>query len=290
MRLAEVQKVGVWIDRRVDPSTVLYFEASNRKLGVLFEDLASSLDLGCFLFDSVAYLGPKESAAMLPVLIEARRRRQTEARRRRPVSSRTSATLRQRVAPAIPFLSEPREILRELTAGHGLILRNPEALPHDLWDANTLPEMPLGDLLTLLLIGFEIDYEVDEDGTGLTLGTLLKTSTPTVAERKTPATASGETKQSAGTPTAAQNRVPFERRRFTVRVEDQPLEAVLESLAKRLDLELKLDRKSLAAKGVSPERRVSFDVQNVGVGELFRTILKPLNLEFRRRGDSIEIR
>lgn len=278
-RFAELQQFDFVLDRRVDPSLPLEFEATHRELGPLLDDLAASLGLGCFLLDSVAYIGPKESTDLLPKLLAEQRKESDK------LSPRWKTVLRRKITLQIPFLGKPKEILGDLADRHGFRWTGLETLPHDLWDENTFSGT-LDETLTLLLIGFGMDYKIETD-TSLTLVALPEEF------RKIPApTVSSRTKKPKIEPavSAPPSNVPLSQRRFTLRVEDQRLDTVLQTLTQRLGLKLELDEKSLAAKGISTDRRISFEVKNATAQELFRAVLKPLKLEFRLRGDAVQIR
>ncbi len=64
---------------------------------------------------------------------------------------------------------------------------------------------------------------------------------------------------------------------------------LLEALTRRLELELVLDKKSLEEKGVTLDRRVSFEVKNANATELFQAALEPLELKFVIQSGTIEV-
>jgi len=260
-RLGETQKIGVFLDRRIDPSWSIEFEASLRPVGVLLDDLADSLGLGCHRLDSVVYIGPKHAAKAL-------------ASHQAP-----SAALNRRVSLEIPFLSVPKEILERLAENNGLRWRNLDQLPHDLWPQRKLPPTPLFQQFDLLLVGFDATFELEEDGKTLRIVPLRQPIPSTTAVEPT----RQETKPPAPS-------VPLARRRFTLTITDQELDGVLRALTERIALKLEIDEESLAKKNVTLHQRISFEVNNATVGELFRRMLSPLKLDFTIRGDTIRIR
>ena len=72
-------------------------------------------------------------------------------------------------------------------------------------------------------------------------------------------------------------------------VENQPLDKVLDHLAKRWKLDLRIDEPSLGRAGKSIDRRVSLRVQNVTVPELLEALLKPEGLTFRLQGHTLVV-
>jgi hypothetical protein len=260
-RFAEAQKIGVFLDRRVDPSQSIEFEAVRRPLGIFFDELAVSLDLGCCRFDSVAYIGPKSAAEAL-------------AARQPP----TRAALRRRVPLEIPFLSTPKEILEQLAKDNGLRWHNLDRLPHDLLLQRKLPPTPLFQLFDLLLIGFDKTFEIEEDGKTLRIIPL---------QQKTAMSTTVSPQEDSKPPSSA---VPLARRRFTLTIKDQELGDVLRSLAERIGFTLEVDEESLTEKNVTLRQRVSFEARNAAAPELFRGILSPLKLEFTIHGETLRVR
>jgi len=258
-RLGETQKIGVFLDRRIDPSRLVEFAVSRRPLGPLLDELATSLELGCCRLDSVAYIGPKTAAQALTA--------------RKPP---TVPVLRRRVPLEIPFLSTPKEILEQLADANGLRFSNLDRLPHDLWPKRSLPSTPLGQLFDLLLVGFDETFELETDGKTLRIVPLPKPEPTSVAS---------ETKDEPKTPSPT---VPLARRRFTLTIKDQELEGVLRSLADRTDLKLEIDETSLTNKNVTLRERVSYEATNAAVAELLRGVL-PQKIKFTIRGETLRI-
>jgi len=77
--------------------------------------------------------------------------------------------------------------------------------------------------------------------------------------------------------------------RHTLTVREKPLEPVLEQLAQRLDFELRIDRKAIAAAGISLDQRISVHVENATLDELLGSLLKTTGLSFHRTGRVVEI-
>jgi hypothetical protein len=295
-RLAETRKIGLMIDRRLDPSTSLHFESTNQPLGQILQQLALSLDKGCVLFDSTVYFGTKDTVEILPGLLAAQ---QNQLEKLPP---RRAAVFRRKMSLHIPFLSEPKEILKKLATQNALQWKNPEILPHDLWNEKSLNNLSLNELLTILLIGFEMTYEIEGEGEILVVVPLSKQKSNPFTSQKTEIlfekpehiVQNVQEVQNVQKIQEVQKvsknqtpKVPLAQRRFTLKAENQPLNTLLQSLSDRLDLKLKLDEKSFAAKGVLLDSRVSFDVKNVTAAQLFRAILRPLKLDFRIKEETL---
>jgi hypothetical protein len=288
-RLAEARKIGLIIDRRLDPSTLLHFESTGQPLGQMLQQLASSLGLSCVLFETTVYLGTKDTAELLPVLLAEQQNRLEK------LSPRRAAIFRRKISLHIPFLSEPQEILKRLSLQNNFRWKNSEILPYDLWNEKSLNNLSLCELLTVLLIGFEMTFEIEEEGGTLVLVPLSKRKSipPIPADAEIPFE---NTKNNVQEIQEQKNRevqnvqkIPLAQRRFTLKVENQRLDLLLQSLSERLYLKLELNEKSLIDKGVQPDNRVSFDVKNVTSAQLFRAVLRPLKLNFQIKDETLHV-
>ncbi len=267
-RFGETPQLGIFLDRRIDPSRLIEFKASRQPLGVLLDDLAASLDLGCCRLDSVAYIGPR-------IAVEKFSNHLAE---RRPS---IAASLRRRVPLDAPFLATPKELLERLARDNGFHWQNLDDLPHDLWPERKLPPTPLFELFALLLVGFDKTFELDE-GTKTLRVVSLHASSPTSVLNAEAKLLRKETKSTSD--------VPLARRRFTLTIKEQNLDDVLRSLTERIGLKLDIDEASLTKKNVSLRQRISHEAKNATVQELFRGILSPLKLDFTLQGETIRIR
>lgn len=272
-RFASVQKIGIFLDRRIDTSSPLNFETSHQPLKTILQQLAASFDGSCYFSGSTVYIGPKAAALSLPVL-SAEIRREIQK-----LPARQNVVFRRNVSLEIPFLSEPKNILRQTAEKNKLRWANLEILPHDLWDEKKLLNVPLYELLTFLLAGFDLSFQIERDGQTLTLIPLSQRKLAPIQETPSPIPATRTVQPS----------IPLAQRRFTLKTEQQPLGVLLNLFAQRLGLTLEIDGKSLESKGVATDTRVSLDVKNVPVSELFQAALKPLDLEFRIDGNVISV-
>lgn len=73
----------------------------------------------------------------------------------------------------------------------------------------------------------------------------------------------------------------------TLRIEDQPLRDVVETLREATGQRIILDPKALAERGVTPETRVSVSTKGVRLEIALKEMLKPLGLECRRGQDHL---
>gem|GEM_PF-1199756 len=157
-RLAEVQRVSIFLDRRVDPDQRVTISLDAASLRELLETLAAKLSLGVSYFEPIVYLGPPAAARRLRTLAALRQEELPSRDRRREM----------RKPLAWPSLSTPREILRSLCQEAGVTPDHLEEIPHDLWPAVRLPAMSWTDRMTLVLIGFDDTFRIDPVGNRVT--------------------------------------------------------------------------------------------------------------------------
>jgi hypothetical protein len=160
-RLANANRVGLFIDRRVDPTTLINFKAENKTVRQVFLDFADSAGLYCYFFGSVVYIGQDKMRDIFPLLISRHRKFVAQIDKNAPANKMLPAArakLQRLVNIRLPMLSEPKNVLKNLAQQHQFTWHNLDKVPHDVWAENILPPMPMGDFLILMLVGFDLDY------------------------------------------------------------------------------------------------------------------------------------
>ena len=241
-RLAATADLPLLIDRRVDTESRASLSVDGVSLSRALQVATAPHGLGFATRGSVVYVGPARSAAAL---------REIGPRGRLP------RVFRREMFLSWPRLTEPRELIVERMPKIGPLLENPDAIPHDLWPAGRLPQMLRGDQLTLLLIGFDLTWElIPGDRSGAwRIKPIDYAALPPPSERAETAE-HGRRKPRRGAKQSAQ--------RYTLRVANQPLRAVLEQIAKRVDRELEIEPAAVA----DAEKSVSFAVSEATLEEL----------------------
>ena len=150
-RLAAESKTVIWLDRRIDPGTVVTIQTQ----GPLHEAVAS-----------IAATAKLQAVAVSSIIVIAK---ETDADRiassiawTRIQAARTkSATrLNEEKAIAWPLLTTPREIC-ELLASRWQIPCDTTLLPHDLWRSADYAKLDATAMLALLGGGFELRPELN---------------------------------------------------------------------------------------------------------------------------------
>lgn len=309
-RLADTQGVAIWLDRRADSSIEVTLAVRDVTLHDLLVDLAGKTGLGFTAARGVVFIGPQEAAAELRTLW-AVAQGQVD---RMPASVR--AQMLRSTSLDLPRLVEPRDVVIALAKRMGTPIENPEAVPHDLWPARQLPPMAAVDQLTLLLAGFDLTWQPGRDKSRLRL---IPIERPVVVgrqyERPTNSRLvqlqnSGAVVETIGRGGAvrvagrveqhellrgedrkvAPSRQPRRpgRQVYTLRVQEQPAQAILEHLARQLGKRLLLDA-PLQKDASLLQQRVTFEVREVGLDELLDAIAAPVGLEIRSENDAITV-
>ena len=76
---------------------------------------------------------------------------------------------------------------------------------------------------------------------------------------------------------------------FTLNVENQPLEGVLNSLAQNIGLSIETDWTACERAGIQRGRLITFSVRKASVDELLTAALEPVRCVFRRRGRDVQV-
>jgi hypothetical protein len=277
--LAESQHVAIVIDRRVDPGRELKVALHDTPLGSALQIIADGFQLGITRFGSVVFIGPTAGAKRLCPLAAAREKGI------RQLSAPVQGVFLAKKAMAWPDLSTPRALIEQLAEENGLEIVGLERVPHDLWAAADLPPLRLIDRLTLILVQFDLTFEVSTDGKQITLMP-IPDNVPEAVESVKPANSkAAATTSSSGRGDVTIGAVRIQR----LTIQSEPLGSVLRQLAGRLGLILEIDEKAVQAAGISLDQGISFRVQNVTVDELFEQLLRNTGLRYRRHEKQIAI-
>ena len=326
--LARRHRVAVVLDRRVDPTRTLALEGT-LSLRDVFLNAARIYSekhaaegvlprpaepLAVAFLGPVVYVGPAESAQSLRTVAEHRR----EEVRQLPAAKRTR--LVRSLASQWDDAAEPRQLVADLAKEAGVTIANPTAIPHDLWPAASLPALPWCDRLTLILAQFDLTFAISPDGSRLQLRPLaaddrtLARTYPAGADAEAAAAAYREKLPQAQVQVqgnqivirgriedheAASGKAPSPAPvasspapgidQYSLKINELPLRAVLDYLQRNLKLELQIDEAALQAAGLSLDRRISFQVENVSLDELLDAAVGPAGLTAKRDGRKVQI-
>ena len=315
--LGKTQKIAILLDRRVDPGQSLDLTLKDEPLSDGLVQIAAKLKLGMGWVGGVAYFGPRATAQRL----------RTVAALRRQEISKLPIAIRPKFVRSRPSkwddLTTPRELLVELGKEAGVTfdvkLVWGEAIPHDLWAAGNWPALPWCERMTLLLGQFDLTFEIAPDGEKVKfvplpekpvlaktypgpsnadeLATKLKRLLPAarieVEGSKLCVEATAEDHDFVADllsgKTAKRTKAVEVTKIDKLAVQNVPVGQLLPALAKKLDLEIRLDEAALKAAGVSLDKLVSVNVQNATLDDVFKAATANTGLGYRIKEKSVEI-
>ena len=161
--LAQRQKIGIFLDRRVDGSQLIKFRASDVAFEEFLWRLCEKLDIGMCRLEDVYYVGPKSTAARLPEMLEDLKTivRETSGRRKDKWKRRSKLNIER--------LTEPVSLLDAIANNLNFQVSNIEVVPHDLWGECFIPNCSGTAKMALLLAGFELSFQPNADLTSISL-------------------------------------------------------------------------------------------------------------------------
>lgn len=311
--LAKTQEIAVFLDRRIDPDRLITLSASDAPLEMVVQMLAQRAGGGSCHVGSVIYIGPAETAADLATVAAV----QTEFARQ----SRDPAVRQLFAAESLvwPELTEPRKLLAEVAQRHKLTFANLDAaVAHDLWHEGEFPKIAPAESLTLLLAGFGATYRFGKDADGNSQLQLIPLPENPQLTRRFPfrgdvndaaakvkaefpelaietqagglsVTGRYEEVTLAGKMLRGENfrRVAVNpgQKVYTLEIKEQPLGAVLNSLAKSLSLKVEVaeDAEEIL------QQRISFSVDKVTLVDLLQAAMEKTPVRWQLSGETLTI-
>lgn len=288
-RVADAAAVPVVIDRRLDPDTPITLDIHDEPLRGVLGKAASASRADVAVLSSHVRLVPAGAAG--PLLAADRARRSTIAKlpaRQRPLLD----TPRDWVwADA----ARPADLIATAARSSGLTIEGLQGVPHDHLPAATLRGLATAEVVDLVLAHYDLRMawqagSAARPPTGRIVGIGADMPPGFAAGRERPREATvgpgrGDTDAAHGRD-ARSGKAP--RESFTLRAA-APLDELLDTVAKRLGLELAIDRESLARSGIAAGEIVRLSVADASRGELLDAILEPLGLRWRITAGRLDV-
>jgi hypothetical protein len=266
-RLTATQDIVLWLDRRVDRQQRVTAHVVDLPLEAALQQLVPTHALATC--GQVLYIGP--AARQLDTLVHLARAQaqQLPPRLRRRWLKAATANW--------PAGSEPGSLATAWLREAGLEPIEGQPIPHDLWPAQTLPPLPLTDRLVLLLVGFDLTYQIAPDGHSCQVVPIprpLRLAAERAPRQAAPPSVQGD---------FTQKREGLDQKRLTLEIRNQPVGKVLDQLAQTLGLEIRWQQ------GVAQTARVSCRVHEATLEELLEALLTPIDLRYQRTGQQLLI-
>lgn len=147
-------EISVVLDRRLDGDRIIDVISPYGTHSRILDQICSVVpDTAWCRTDDYVYLGPAAEVLRLPVLLDLSRKATKDLQSK--VSAADYRELIREHSVSWDALSEPVQILKHVLPA-GWRISNPDALPHDLWNAAQFPDMSFGDIATVLLNQFDL--------------------------------------------------------------------------------------------------------------------------------------
>lgn len=303
--LSKAQRIAVLLDRRIDPGQPIDFTAGRMPFETILQRVAEKMDAGVGWLGPLAYVGPPVAASRLRTLAALRA---AEAR----TSAKNRAVFQREARLSWEALTEPRSLVAALAAEAKVDMESIDLIGHDLWPAADLPGLSWTDRLTLILNEFDLTFEI-VDAAHVRLVPIVGA---VVLERAYPGGKQPEALAEKWKGLAPDAQIEVARGKvlvrgrvedhellaqikkpkpapstevYTLRVQAQPLSAILDKLREQVTHELLVDEEALEQANLSLDVRVSFSVEQATLDELLAAALKPARLTFRREGSAYKI-
>lgn len=278
-RLTDISQIPYWLDRRVDPQLSVTTQFENLSLQAALEHITQQRALDCVQLKKIVYVGPEQTALKIKSLIRQAHEQLSKAPRK------TKQRWLRAKEVSWPRLSEPRALAEAWLTAIDVQLIHGERIPHDLWAEKVLPKMATVDRLVLLLAGFDLVCEISADGGSCVIVEVGDVKVvegggdgarPLKRARLRPGGEKEASRRQAGEGATRQV--------FSLRLENQPVEKVLQHFATQLKLEI-----VWPADVELRQRLVSCEVRNVDLDALLAAVLKSADLQHQRDGLRITI-
>ena len=158
---SETQRVGVFLDRRIDPSKLVNIAANGVSPERFLWEIAGTKRIGVCRVADIYFFGPPKTAAYLPTIWEQMETQSSRQRRTFKVQWERKTPLNTSSVVVV------KQLLEQLASEHQFKIENPEAIPHDVWAQFKLPPTSLGGRVGIILAGFDKWFERSKDGTSI---------------------------------------------------------------------------------------------------------------------------
>ena len=160
-KYSELYEFEYFIDRRVDPTTLISGSFTNETFIKVIDDMFQKVNLSyCIVNNSFLYVGPQKAASEA-LLLFSLKRSQLEDRKEIPraVADKLNSTIDFSITP----YSEAKKAFDDLSKRSHVKFNGFEKTPFDRWRGGSFQNVVVSDLLTIMLLGFNVDYRYDSE-------------------------------------------------------------------------------------------------------------------------------
>ncbi len=303
--LSRGTSVAIFLDRRFDSERAVTLQVDQLPLADAIKAIAAEIEGSIAMLGPVVYVAPRGLAPRVQALATLR---QAEA-------AKSVGNWRGTEPLAWDDLAEPRELAEQIVSRAGMKLLNAAEIPHDVWLPCEGPALTSAQQLSLVLAGFDLTWEFEADGVKIvpapesleyeqtytvaggasTIASDLQKKLPglkAVAESTTRIRVQGTAEQQAsvadllaGKRTVTNTVVTPGAKRYTLNVENQPIGAIVQTIAKELGV--KVQAQEALVEKLKP--RVNLEVNQVTAEELLQKVLGPAGMKFKLTEKTLEL-
>ncbi len=324
-RLSRTYHLSIVIDRKLDPHrpVTLRVPVTGSIIEVLGR-IAENQDAELRELGEALLILSGASAEKLKTLVALRTKELRTERNEKGKSFRYPPQTVQRIMNRHAWrwdeLARPRELALEAAEKTGLKIENPDLVPHDLWHNGELPHAHFTEFLSFVLVQYDLTFVWEKGGSIRIIEAPRQVAIEQVyqigkerlreyrrilsekfpqsqwKQRNSRVIVTGPVElhdqlklmQSRKTTAKTNNRVPWKKRRFTMRVVRKPLKEVLQFLDAS-GLPIQYDIKRIEAAGIAPDQLISFETEQADAEQLMRALCDPIKLPFSINDDQIQI-
>ena len=155
--IRETQRIAIFLDRRINPTQQIQLEVQDKTLSAVLQQIANQANAQTSYIRNVIYIGPVKTTHLLATVaaIHAEQHRRNQAENKVLFTVGKSTQWNR--------LSQSRSIVTAIAKTVNAEITNIEAIPFDLWDKHTLPNLPFAMRMSIVLAGFDLTYQMNND-------------------------------------------------------------------------------------------------------------------------------
>jgi hypothetical protein len=298
--IRETQRVAIFLDRRINPAQQIQLEVQDKTMSTALQQIANQANAQISHIRNVIYIGPKKTTHLLATVAaihaEQHRRNQAENTRIFTIGKNTQWDR----------LAQPQSIVTAIAESVNVRITNIDKIPFDLWDKHTLPDLPFAMRMSIVLAGFDLTYQMNNDGsitltpfpseakyqkafsTNISAANFnrIKNSFPTlqITNNMQQLVASGRWEEIAelelllsGNSVTRPKPMTTSKQVYTLSVTNQTIQDVLKAIANNEKLEL---TGSAAAQKLW-DKRISLEAKELPLADLLLQVVGKGNLQYR---------
>lgn len=321
-RLTRPEGIAVVLDRRIDPSRTISFEATGRTIGDVLDGLATDAGGEYRIVGGTVFLGPPSATGPLRTLVRLR----TDEALERFDGTDAAVASRRRTVRWEDFAT-PAEVLGSIDATYGVRIEGTDAIPYDLWSAGAISDATFAEAVSLVLIQFDKSFAWGDSGDDGVVVRIVPVPERVGVEETYPVPreasvladwqrrfpeatfertgrrvrvvalveehefiAGGGTDDEPRKPAPpAEEPSPLDRQRFTLKLEGVPVAALMATLEKQTGVIFSHDADVLRKAGVDLQQRIDVDARDATLDEFLESMLAPVKVDFEREDRTIRL-